>query len=82
MVKITDEQFKVLKENYNFAQEIKELQEPLTKYEIKELRALITKHIGEGYTNYLRVVTVYSTNRDANLGIFVRILYNNLLSKY
>jgi hypothetical protein len=81
MVSITDEQFKILKENYNFSQEIKELQIPLTKYEIKELRSLIKKHIGDGYTNYLRVVTVYSIDRDPNLGIFLRTLYNDLLIK-
>lgn len=81
MVSITEEQFKILKENYNFAQEIKELQRPLTKYEIKELRSLIKIHIGDGYTNYLRIVSVYSIDRDKNLGIFLKTLYNDLLTK-
>lgn len=80
-MELTDEQFKILIDNYNFAQNIKSLQIPLTKYEITELRSLIKKHIKDGYTNYLRIVTVYSINRDKELGVFVKSLYLQLLEK-
>ncbi|WP_428737651.1 hypothetical protein [Sulfurimonas sp.] len=78
-MEITQEQYAILKENYQFAQEIKELQIPLTKQEITHLRKLVKQHIKEGYTNYLRLITIYSMDRDKLLGIFVRDLYNALL---
>jgi hypothetical protein len=78
MVELSQEQYQILKENYDFAQNIKDLQEPLTKQEITHLRKLIKKKIGDGYTNYLRLITVYSENRDKMLGIYVRGLYNQL----
>jgi len=81
MIEVSQEQLNILQNNYQFAQEIKQLQEPLNKYEIKDLRKLIKEHIGDGYTNYLRIVTVYSIHRDPLLGIFIRTLYNQLLIK-
>ena len=79
MIEIDEEKFEVLKEHYHFAKEMKALQEPLNKYEITELRGLIKQHIGDGYTNYLRLVTIYSVDRNALLGIYVRHLYQILL---
>lgn len=79
MVELTEEQFQKLKENYEFAQEIKALQEPLTKYEITHLRKLVKEKIGEGYTNYLRLISIYSIDRDKLLGIYIKKLYEHLL---
>ncbi|WNY97946.1 hypothetical protein SUSP_000364 [Sulfurospirillum sp. 'SP'] len=79
MIEIDEAKFEVLKEHYHFAKEMKALQEPLNKYEITELRGLIKEHIGDGYTNYLRLVTIYSIDRNALLGIYVRYLYQILL---
>jgi hypothetical protein len=79
MVELTEEQYQILKDNYQFAQEIKSLQEPLSKSEITHLRKLVKQNIKEGYTNYLRLITVYSENRDSMLGIYVRGLYISLL---
>jgi len=79
MPSLSQEQFEILKEAYEFANEIKSLQEPLTKHEITHLRKLITKHIGDGYTNYLRLVSVYSIDRDKYLNIYVKNLYQILL---
>lgn len=79
MIELTQEQYSILKENYQFAQDIKRLQEPLTKQEITHLRKLIKEKIGDGYTNYLRLVSIYSIDRDALLGIYVRNLYQSLL---
>jgi len=79
MIELTQEQYAILKENYQFAKQIKELQEPLTKQEITHLRKLIKEKIGDGYTNYLRLVSIYSIDRDALLGIYVRNLYQSLL---
>lgn len=79
MIEIDEEKFEVLKEHYHFAKEMKALQVPLNKYEITELRGLIKQHIGDGYTNYLRLVTIYSIDRNALLGIYVRHLYQILL---
>ena len=81
MIEITKEQFKILQENYQFAQDIKELQIPLTKFEITYLRKLITKHIDEGHTNYLRTVSIYSINRDPLLNIYIKNLFNDLILK-
>jgi len=79
MIELTQEQYAILKENYQFAKHIKELQEPLTKLEITHLRKLIKTKIGDGYTNYLRLVSIYSIDRDELLGIYVRSLYHSLL---
>lgn len=79
MLELTDEQYQILKKNYQFAQDIKALQEPLSKSEITHLRKLIKEKIKDGYTNYLRLITVYSENRDKMLGIYVRGLYQGLL---
>lgn len=79
MVEITDEQYHILKENYQFSQEIKKLQEPLTKYEITHLRQLVKEKIGDGYTNYLRLISIYSIDRDMMLNIYVKNLYQILL---
>jgi len=79
MIEIDEAKFEVLKEHYHFAKEIKALQEPLNKYEITELRGLIKQFIGDGYTNYLRLVTIYSIDRDPLLNIYVRHLYQILL---
>lgn len=79
MIEIDETKFEVLKEHYHFAKEMKALQEPLNKYEITELRGLIKQHIGDGYTNYLRLVTIYSIDRDPLLNIYVRRLYQILL---
>lgn len=79
MIEIDEAKFEVLKEHYHFAKEMKALQEPLNKYEITELRGLIKQHIGDGYTNYLRLVTIYSIDRDPLLNIYVRHLYQILL---
>ncbi len=79
MIELTQEQYAILKENYQFAKQIKELQEPLTKQEITHLRKLIKEKIGDGYTNYLRLVSIYSIDRDAMLGVYVRNLYQSLL---
>jgi len=81
MLEISEEKLEILKENYIFAQSIKELQIPLTKHEVTHLRKLIKKHIGEGYTNYLRLVSIYSINRDELLNIFVSNLYIQLKEK-
>ena len=78
MPQITDEKLEILKEAYLHKQFIEDLQISLSKYEIKELRQLIKKHISDGYTNYLRLVSVYSCERDALLNIYVRHLYENL----
>ena len=78
MVELTQEQYDILKENYQFAQEIKELQKPLTKQEITHLRKLIRVKIGDGYSNYLRLVSIYSIDRDVFLGIYVKKLYHTL----
>jgi hypothetical protein len=75
MIELTQEQYAILKENYQFAKQIKELQEPLTKQEITHLRKLIKEKIGDGYTNYLRLVSIYSIDRDTLLGIYVKNLY-------
>ena len=79
MVELTQEQYDILKENYQFAQDIKQLQEPLTKQEITHLRKLIKAKIGDGYSNYLRLVSIYTIDRDVFLGIYVKRLYNSLL---
>jgi len=79
MIELTQEQYAILKENYQFAKQIKELQEPLIKQEITHLRKLIKEKIGDGYTNYLRLVSIYSIDRDVLLGIYVRNLYQSLL---
>lgn len=79
MIEMDEAKFEVLKEHYHFAKEIKALQEPLNKYEITELRGLIKQFIGDGYTNYLRLVTIYSIDRDPLLNIYVRHLYKLLL---
>ena len=79
MIELDEAKFEVLKEHYHFAKEIKVLQEPLNKYEITELRGLIKQFIGDGYTNYLRLVTIYSIDRDPLLNIYVRHLYQLLL---
>ncbi len=79
MIEITDEQYQILKKNYQFAQDIKALQEPLTKHEITHLRKLVKEKISDGYTNYLRLITVYSEDRDKMLGIYIRGLYQDLL---
>lgn len=79
MIELDEAKFEVLKEHYHFAKEIKALQEPLNKYQITELRGLIKQHIGDGYTNYLRLVTIYSIDRDPLLNIYVRHLYQLLL---
>jgi len=79
MIEIDEAKFEVLKEHYHFAKEIKALQEPLNKYEITELRGLIKQFIGDGYTNYLRLVTIYSIDRDPLLNIYVRHFYQILL---
>ncbi len=79
MIELTQEQYDILKENYQFAQDIKQLQEPLTKEEITHLRKLIKAKIGNGYSNYLRLVSIYSIDRDIFLGIFVKKLYQVLL---
>lgn len=79
MPQLSQEQLEILKEAYEFSQEIKSLQEPLTKFEITHLRKLITKYIGDGYTNYLRLVSVYSIDRDKYLNIYVKNLYQILL---
>lgn len=81
MIELDEAKFEVLKEHYHFAKEIKALQEPLNKYEITELRGLIKQFIGDGYTNYLRLVTIYSIDRNALLGIYVRHLYQLLLQQ-
>ena len=81
MIELDEAKFEVLKEHYHFAKEIKELQEPLNKYQITELRGLIKQHIGDGYTNYLRLVTIYSIDRDPLLNIYVRHLYQLLLQQ-
>jgi hypothetical protein len=78
MIELDEAKFELLKEHYRFAKEIKELQTPLTKYEITELRGLIKRYIGDGYTNYLRLVTIYSIDRDPLLNIYVRHLYHIL----
>jgi len=78
MVELTREQYDILKENYQFAQEMKQLQEPLTKQEITHLRKLIRAKIGDGYSNYLRLVTIYTIDRDEFLGIYVRKIYQSL----
>lgn len=75
MIELTQEQYAILKENYQFAKQIRELQEPLTKQEITHLRKLIKEKIGDGYTNYLRLVSIYSIDRDTLLGIYVKNLY-------
>lgn len=80
MVELTDEQYQILKENYQFAQEIKKLQKPLTKYEITHLRKLVKEKIGDGYSNYLRLISVYSIERDELLGVYVKNLYQTLLN--
>lgn len=79
MIELDEAKFEVLKEHYHFAKEIKTMQEPLNKYQITELRGLIKQHIGDGYTNYLRLVTIYSIERDPLLNIYVRHLYQLLL---
>mgnify|MGYP004007301069 FL=1 len=79
MVELSQEQYQILKDNYQFAQDIKALQEPLSKSEITHLRKLVKENIKGGYTNYLRLITVYSENRDKMLGIYVRGLYISLL---
>lgn len=79
MIELDEAKFEVLKEHYHFAKDIKALQEPLNKYQITELRGLIKQHIGDGYTNYLRLVTIYSIDRDPLLNIYVRHLYQLLL---
>lgn len=79
MIELDEAKFEVLKEHYHFAKEMKALQEPLNKYEITELRGLIKQFIGDGYTNYLRLVTIYSIDRDPLLNIYVRHLYQILL---
>jgi hypothetical protein len=79
MVELSQEQYQILKDNYQFAQEIKSLQEPLTKQEITHLRKLVKEKIKDGYTNYLRLITVYSEDRDKMLGIYVKGLYHDLL---
>ncbi len=79
MVELTQEQYDILKGNYQFAQEIRELQEPLTKQEITHLRKLIRAKIEDGYSNYLRLVSIYSIDRDVFLGIYVKKLYQSLL---
>ena len=79
MIELTQEQYNILKENYQFAQQIRELKEPLTKQEITHLRKLIKVKIGDGYTNYLRLISIYSIDRDELLGIYVRNLYQTLL---
>lgn len=81
MPQITDEKLEILKEAYLHKQFIEDLQTPLSKYEIRELRKLIKKYINEGYTNYLRLISVYSIDRDALLNIYVRHLYENLKQK-
>ena len=79
MIELDEAKFEVLKEHYYFAKEIKTMQEPLNKYQITELRGLIKQFIGDGYTNYLRLVTIYSIDRDPLLNIYVRHLYRLLL---
>ena len=79
MIELDEAKFEVLKEHYHFSKEIKALQEPLNKYEVTELRGLIKQFIGDGYTNYLRLVTIYSIDRDPLLNIYVRHLYQILL---
>ena len=81
MIELTQEQYDILKENYQFAQQVKELQKPLTKQEITHLRKLIKAKIKDGYTNYLRLVSIYSRDRDELLGIYIKDLYRTL-SKY
>lgn len=81
MLEITEDKLNILKENYLFSQDIKKLQEPLTKYEITYLRKLIKKYIDEGYTNYLRLVSIYSIDRDILLNIYVRHLFNLLIQE-
>lgn len=81
MVEITQDKLDILKENYLFSQDIKKLQEPLTKHEITYLRKLIKKHINEGYTNYLRLVSIYTIDRDILLNIYVRNLFNLLIQE-
>jgi hypothetical protein len=81
VLEITEDKLNILKENYLFAQDIKKLQEPLSKYEITYLRKLIKKHIDEGYTNYLRLVSIYSIDRDILLNIYVRHLFNLLIQE-
>lgn len=77
---ISEDALHILQENYIFAKEIKELQVPLTKPEITHLRRLIVAYIGDGYSNYLRLVSIYTLDRDKYLNIYVRNLYNQLLN--
>lgn len=80
MIELSEKEFANLKRSYEFAMKIKKLQEPLDKYQISHLRKLIKKHIKDGYTNYLRLVSVYSIDRDKNLSIYVNSLYESLLN--
>lgn len=79
-IKISEESLCILQEHYIFANEIKELQEPLTKIETTHLRKLIIAYISDGYSNYLRLVSIYTIDRDKYLNIYVRSLYNQLLN--
>lgn len=78
MVQLSQKEFDTLKSAYEFSKSIKALQKPLNKYEVKELRSLIKKHIDKGYSSYLRVVSVYEIDRDKNLSIYVRSLLQSL----
>lgn len=80
LIELTKKEFQTLKNSYDFATKIKQYQKPLSKKEITHLRRLIKEHIEEGFSNYLRLVSVYSENRDEHLGIYVRRLYESLLN--
>lgn len=74
------DKFDQIKESCLAGKKLLDLKKPLSKEQIKELRRLIPINFKSGYTNYLRLITIYTDTKDEHLSIFINKLYSQLTS--
>jgi len=74
------DKFNQIKESCLAGKELLDLKKPLSKEQIRELRRLVQEHFKSGYTNYLRLITIYTDTKDEHLSIFINKLYSELTS--